>query len=376
MLIKENITVINQWQGRFGHDVKGIIIHSMWGTYRGSINWFKNPKAKASVHYCISKGGEISLTVPEYNTAWHSGGVTAHKDESPKLLRDNWGLNPNLITIGVELEDERNKNWPYPPIQYVACVELVADICKRYSIEANRGFIIMHREIDPINRSDPVGKWNHDKFIDDVKLILEKGGVDGKFYPWEGEISITHPVYVRKGPSTIYPLSGSKHLSKGAPVKVVGYTEGELYKGNKFWYKSDRGNYIWSGCTSRIPDENPVHILEHGENIKKTMTRQEWETKKTELEVKKSALELRKNELDQAVVENNSAIEAYNVDFTAFSSEAEPVVEVLETQVLTEVAPEAVVSELVAEAPVVLTEDDKKSKLEVLYEELKALLGK
>ena len=35
--IKQDITTINQWPTRYGFAVKGIVIHSMWGTYKGSI---------------------------------------------------------------------------------------------------------------------------------------------------------------------------------------------------------------------------------------------------------------------------------------------------------------------------------------------------
>ena len=81
--IKRDITTINQWPTRYGYPIKGIVIHSMWGSYAGSIAWFKNPKAQASAHYVISVDGEISLCVPEENTAWHAGVLTVMKEKAP-----------------------------------------------------------------------------------------------------------------------------------------------------------------------------------------------------------------------------------------------------------------------------------------------------
>ena len=79
--IKENLTVINQWFGRGNYTVEGVVIHSMFGSYSGSIQWFKNPNAKASAHYCIRSDGEITLTVREQDTAWHAGVITVSKED-------------------------------------------------------------------------------------------------------------------------------------------------------------------------------------------------------------------------------------------------------------------------------------------------------
>jgi len=173
MDIKKNITTINQWHDRSGFNIKGIVMHSMAGSQNGSIQWFKNKNSKVSAHYCVGQDGDVVLTVEENSAAWHAGNVTANKDQAPKLLKDNWGINPNLITIGIEMEDKGKRNWEYPENQYSACVILVADICRRYNIPMDRDHVVMHREIDPFNKKDPLGNWNQDKFVEDARISFK-----------------------------------------------------------------------------------------------------------------------------------------------------------------------------------------------------------
>lgn len=271
--IRKNITTINQWHDRSGFDIKGIVMHSMAGTQRGTIAWFMNPKALVSAHYCISETGDVVLTVEEKSAAWHAGQVTVTKDKAPTLLQNNWGINPNLITIGIEMEDKNNKRYKYTDAQYSAAVILVADICNRYNIPMDRGHVFMHKESDPVNKQDPLGLWDHEKFLKDVKIYGKKGGVkdtEERLYPHKTKVTVSNHIdvlYVRSGPSKIYPLAGSKKLRKNNEVEVIGFVIGEKLEYNNistnFWWKSTKGNYFWSGGTNTIPKlENYVDITE------------------------------------------------------------------------------------------------------------------
>lgn len=130
---------------------RGIVMHSMWGTYTGSIAWFKNPSSKASAHYLISENGEITQMVEEKDMAWHAGIID---DVAP-----DWVLpNPNWYTIGIELEDKRDPNWQYPEAQRKAASELVSAIKNRYKIPNDK--IMLHKQLNPSRRSDPVGNFS------------------------------------------------------------------------------------------------------------------------------------------------------------------------------------------------------------------------
>ena len=385
MDIKQNITTINQWHDRNGFKVKGIVLHSMAGTQRGTIAWFKNPDSTVSAHYCIASDGEVVLTVEEKSAAWHAGNVTVEKSKAPKLILDNWGVNPNMITIGIEMEDKNKRNWEYPQTQYVAAVMLVTDICRRYDIPIDRGHIIMHKEIDPINKSDPIGKWDQDKFIEDVLNYGQKGGVkdtEENLYPFRTKVKILDWVdvlNVREGASRIYPLSGSKSLTRNNEVEVVGFVKGErIVYGDistQFWWKSTKGNYFWSGATDLVPNlDNFPYSMQKGINL--------GENNMQELQANYDALAVRENELVEELTGVRAEKARIQEEMNKPVEEA-PVEETVTEEVpATEEAPveeesvESLAESVEEEVPVV--EEEVKEQVKVafsLLEEIKAKLG-
>lgn len=155
MNITNSLTTVNFNPGGM-KAIKGIVLHSMWGTQNGSIAWFKNPQAQASAHFCISAVGEIVRVVNEekLDRAWHSGIYDAGKCP-------DWALtNPNDWCIGIELEDNRDANWQYPEAQRTALRELVKFLMDRYNIPQDH--VLLHRNLNPSRRSDPVGAFSFD----------------------------------------------------------------------------------------------------------------------------------------------------------------------------------------------------------------------
>lgn len=57
---------------------------------------------------------------------------------------------------------------------------------------------------------------------------------------------------VRSQPNSTSALAGSKELVKGNTFVSVGTVQGENVSGNNIWYKSEKGNYVWSGGLTRI----------------------------------------------------------------------------------------------------------------------------
>jgi len=55
-------------------DVRWFIIHVAEGSYGGTINWFKNPKARVSAHFVINEAGtHLTQMVRIKDIAWHAG---------------------------------------------------------------------------------------------------------------------------------------------------------------------------------------------------------------------------------------------------------------------------------------------------------------
>lgn len=130
-----------------------------------ALNRLKNPKAKVSAHYLISKEGLIYNLVSEEKRAWHAG---------VSFWQDRKNLNHN--SIGIELDNPGHLNGyqPFPPVQMNALIDLIKDIRTRWQIP-NR-FILGHSDIAVDRKLDPgelfdwaflahnnIGLWPEDK---------------------------------------------------------------------------------------------------------------------------------------------------------------------------------------------------------------------
>lgn len=137
----------NYTVGRGGNSVKYVIVHVIQGSYSGCISWFKNPSAKVSAHYVVSKGGSVTQMVKESDTGWHAG---------------NWTYNQK--SIGIEHEGYVT-DPSFPDSMYISAAALVRDICNRHGIPKDRSHIIGHIEVPGATHTDPGANWNWTKFM-------------------------------------------------------------------------------------------------------------------------------------------------------------------------------------------------------------------
>ncbi|MFO0625924.1 MAG: N-acetylmuramoyl-L-alanine amidase [Polyangiales bacterium] len=122
----------NFTSGRGGNTVQFIVIHTMQGSYAGSISWFRNPAAMASAHYNIrSSDGQITQMVANGDTAWHGG---------------NWYYNQRSIGIEHEGYVADPGRW-YTDAMYASSARLVRALCDRYRVPIDRQHIIGHYQI-------------------------------------------------------------------------------------------------------------------------------------------------------------------------------------------------------------------------------------
>ena len=140
-------------------NVDRIVIHVADGTYGGTLAWFADPACNASAHYTVAADGRVGQSVSEKATAWHSG---------------EWAMNAR--SIGIEHEGKQNPANPWKPTdaQLAASAELVADICRRWGIPADRQHIIGHNEVNPnraARRNCPGTGWPWDAFL---KLVNQR----------------------------------------------------------------------------------------------------------------------------------------------------------------------------------------------------------
>lgn len=144
----------NWWSSRDGHAIEAIVAHNTGGSdsraylSRGG-DLPDGSDKKVSIGYLIPRTGDPIYTyVPEERGANHAGFGTMPAGFSQ--------VNPNEVTVGFELENLSNgagRSEPYPDVQLLAMGWLILDIRRR------RGPlpILLHRDLDPTRRKDPVG---------------------------------------------------------------------------------------------------------------------------------------------------------------------------------------------------------------------------
>lgn len=156
--------------GRNGKKIIAIVDHITAGLMPGTLSWMKNPAAKASAHYLVTKKGEIYQLVKDQDTAWHAGIV--NKPSWP--LYD--GTNPNRYTVGIE--HECVSGGELTKAQYQATLWLHKQLVQNYGIPATIDHIIGHNRIDSVNRPNdpgPLFPWQ--------RLFADLTGQGSKYKP-------------------------------------------------------------------------------------------------------------------------------------------------------------------------------------------------
>src|SRR3546814_8656528 len=82
------------YPSRSGTAVREVAIHTMQGSYAGSISWFQNSSSQVSAHYLIrSSDGQVTQMVREYNKAWHVRSRSdEHTSELQSLMRISYSV--------------------------------------------------------------------------------------------------------------------------------------------------------------------------------------------------------------------------------------------------------------------------------------------
>jgi len=148
--------------GRRGRKIIAIVNHITAGLMPGTLSWMRNPAAKASAQYLVTKTGEVYQMVKDEDTAWHAGIV-----KSPKWpLYD--GSNPNFYTLGIE--HECYSGGELTEAQYQASRLLHLALVVKHGIPVDADHIIGHYRIDSVNRpNDPGAAFPWSRLLADLK---------------------------------------------------------------------------------------------------------------------------------------------------------------------------------------------------------------
>jgi hypothetical protein len=201
-----------------GDPIDLIVLHATVGSFKGSLDWLRNPASHVSAHYLISKQGDIVSLVDEGEQAFHAG-VSFWRGRT----------NLNRYSIGIEIENLTGmKGFKgqdiYTGKSLDAVAWLVNDICDRRHIPKDRQHIITHMEIAPRRKSDPAG-------LDMNDLMRRIGGqvvVETDAY-----YVVPQRANIRQGPGTSFPVA--TQALRGQKLFVDAIVQGETLAGNNKW---------------------------------------------------------------------------------------------------------------------------------------------
>lgn len=135
--------------GRSGKAVNKVILHWIVGSLESADATFARPDRIASAHYGIGDM-DVHQYVKEEDTAYHCGNLTTNRE-----------------SIGIE--HEGGPNLPITEKTIQTSIKLVADICRRYGIPADRDHIKKHSEI---KATQCPGTLPIDRIVEEVARLL------------------------------------------------------------------------------------------------------------------------------------------------------------------------------------------------------------
>ena len=143
-----------------------VVVHVTEGSFWGSVAWLRNPRAHASSHFVVSRGGRIVQLVHLSDVAWHAG---------------HWGT--NVRSVGVEHEGYTYGPDGFTQRQYHASARLTAWVARRALMPINRRTIIGHHEVPDgrggrggaSHHTDPGPRWRWGHYL---ALVRRYAGVE------------------------------------------------------------------------------------------------------------------------------------------------------------------------------------------------------
>ena len=214
---------------------KYLIIHFTAGrSANSSIDWFKNPDAKASAHLVIGRDGSIKQMVDFNKKAWHAGdsrwaNIVGLNNYSIGIELDNPGHLKNVngrwmswfgaeypatdVMIAQHKHQDAPTGWHiYTAAQLDACIKVSQLLVSKYGLLD----ILGHEDIAPNRKEDPGPAFPMESFksrvlgrADDVADIFKTNTPNANF---------------RKGPSTQFDTMGT--LALGTKVEFIASNNG------------------------------------------------------------------------------------------------------------------------------------------------------
>ncbi len=139
-----------------------VVVHTMQGSYGGTISWFQNPSAIVSTQYVMrANDGEVTQMVLDKDRAYHVG-------------------NSNRYALGIEHEgyvEEPDKYYTWAT--YNSSAHLVRWLTIKHAIPVDREHIVGHSELPNQTHTDPGDGWNWDLYMPLIREVVPPSEIHG-----------------------------------------------------------------------------------------------------------------------------------------------------------------------------------------------------
>src|SRR5215208_4597794 len=219
-----------------GFRPEAIVIHRSGGSRAAIRARFSAPSSSLSAHYVVCLNGDVEQYVQERDTAFHAGLVV-----SPTWAALRAGVNPNVYTIGIELEGGATD--VVPDAQLEAAASLVAGMGQRWQFPIDDAHVIPHTAIRATSQcpgaSVSIGRL----------VALAQARPMTLRTPRLTVLRTIAPANVRGGAPSM-SAAVTRVIPAGSDLLVSGFTAaGEPVQGNTFWYGIDNDGFVWAGAT-------------------------------------------------------------------------------------------------------------------------------
>lgn len=139
-----------------------VVVHTMQGSYLGSIAWFQNPNSNVSAHYLMrSVDGDVTQMVLDKDRAYHVGTM-------------------NRYSLGIEHEGfvEDPDKW-YTWATYSSSARLARWLTIKHDIPVDRDHIVGHVELPEQTHTDPGLGWNWTLYMALIHEVVAPGEIRG-----------------------------------------------------------------------------------------------------------------------------------------------------------------------------------------------------
>ena len=226
------------------------------------MQWLKNPRAHASSHYVVSRGGKIVQLVHLSDIAWHAG---------------HWGTNE--LSVGIEHEGFTYGAGRFTDAQYRSSARLAAWIARRSLMPIDRKHVIGHDEVPDgrggrggaSHHTDPGPNWDWKRYLRlvrqyagvirlSVKPLVPEGPLRGvvswraKASPDIGRVEFIvdgRVVHVDRTRPFAYPLNTAKLANRSYKLQVHGIAGPGRYDVEGTWARVDNKTFALTSAGAR-----------------------------------------------------------------------------------------------------------------------------